>query len=246
MERTRQKLHSCRGASILLALLLMLVATMVSAVIVGASLTAAKRVNDDRAQEQASLSISSAGRLMVHYLDDNNTCTQEKSIIETVHYDKDGNYEGEDNDPLTLAWDYNGIAGMLSEAIKHWDNPDYNNYLVIDGLFDGEDVVVKPAVLTFTLQQQNNVAEPEKMRIVKGTIFLVNEVPADLSSLGELMDQSPQKLFLSGTVSVDGPKDMGRFPLPDTPYQDGSFDENYEHVYKRTWTLSNLQLSNMP
>ena len=68
MKRCAQKLHSRRGASILLALFLMLVAVMVSAVIVSAAITAANRVKDDTVQQQDALSLSSAEAILTKYL----------------------------------------------------------------------------------------------------------------------------------------------------------------------------------
>ena len=74
MRRTIEKLHSRSGASILLAMLLLLVATMISSVILSASLTATKRVSDDRTQEQNALYASSAARLFADCLQDS-ACT---------------------------------------------------------------------------------------------------------------------------------------------------------------------------
>ena len=68
MTHIRQKLHSRSGASILLALALLLVATMVSAVIISASVTAASRVKDDSVHQQEMLDANSAARFAVKAL----------------------------------------------------------------------------------------------------------------------------------------------------------------------------------
>ncbi len=62
MKRAAEKLHSRRGASLFYALLLFLVASMVSVVILSASVTAVKRMNDDREREQKYLLLASAAR----------------------------------------------------------------------------------------------------------------------------------------------------------------------------------------
>ena len=55
-----RKLHEQRGASMLMALFLLLVALMVSAVVIAAASSAATTLRSDKAQEQASLAVSSA------------------------------------------------------------------------------------------------------------------------------------------------------------------------------------------
>ena len=64
MSALRKKLHSQSGASMLMALLLMLVALMVSAVIIAAAVSAATTIREERAQEQAYLTVSSAAELL--------------------------------------------------------------------------------------------------------------------------------------------------------------------------------------
>ena len=60
MGALHRKLHEQRGASMLMALLLLLVALMVSAVVIAAAASAATTLRSDKAQEQASLAVSSA------------------------------------------------------------------------------------------------------------------------------------------------------------------------------------------
>lgn len=64
MRRIGQKLNSRRGATLIVALLLLLVASMVSVTILSSAVTAAKRLHDDRAREQDYLALSSAARLL--------------------------------------------------------------------------------------------------------------------------------------------------------------------------------------
>lgn len=60
MGALHRKLHEQRGASMLMALFLLLVALMVSTVVIAAASSAATTLRSDKAQEQASLAVSSA------------------------------------------------------------------------------------------------------------------------------------------------------------------------------------------
>lgn len=60
MGALHRKLHEQRGASMLMALFMLLVALMVSAVVIAAASSAAATLRSDKAQEQASLAVSSA------------------------------------------------------------------------------------------------------------------------------------------------------------------------------------------
>ncbi len=71
MRRIIQKLKSRSGTSLLYALAVFVVATMVSAVILNSAVTANKRVHDDRSEEQSYLALSSTARLIAKQL--NNT-----------------------------------------------------------------------------------------------------------------------------------------------------------------------------
>jgi type II secretory pathway component PulK len=86
MARMRQKLHSRRGASILLALVLFLVASTVISVILSASLTAARRLEDDRAREQEYIAVSSAAKFFAKALE-----RASYSITTTTPLDEDKN-----------------------------------------------------------------------------------------------------------------------------------------------------------
>ena len=119
MRQIRQKLHSRRGASLLFALLLFLVASMVSITILNAALTAAKRLKDDRAQEQEYLTLSSAARLVAKSLSESSVVITETRV--TV----DGTFE-------SYQIDYAGngdLAGVLSEGVKRL----CGNYIEYDG-----------------------------------------------------------------------------------------------------------------
>lgn len=75
MRRMRQILEDQRGVSILYGLLFLLVAFMVSAVILSASLTAVERVHNDEVRQQDSLTLSSAGNFVRGCLEKDTKCT---------------------------------------------------------------------------------------------------------------------------------------------------------------------------
>lgn len=63
MTALRKKLHTSRGATMLMALLLLLVAMMVSITLFTAAMTAYKTIRNDHESEQAVLTLSSAAEL---------------------------------------------------------------------------------------------------------------------------------------------------------------------------------------
>ena len=64
MGCAKSKLHSRRGASLLLALGVCLIFVLVGSVVLGSATASASRLKDRRAREQAYLSLSSAARLL--------------------------------------------------------------------------------------------------------------------------------------------------------------------------------------
>ncbi|MBO6214781.1 MAG: hypothetical protein J6N76_04505, partial [Lachnospiraceae bacterium] len=64
LKDIRKKLHNRSGASLSYALLFLLVATMVSMVIINASVTSAKSVQNERDSRQAQLTLNSAAKLI--------------------------------------------------------------------------------------------------------------------------------------------------------------------------------------
>lgn len=113
MRRITQKLHSRRGASLLYALLLFLVASMVSVVILTSAATAARRLHDDRAREQEYLSLSSAARLLKQAMETEKSVT----IVETrvITYGESGEVTG---DTTAITYERSGALGSrLANAV---------------------------------------------------------------------------------------------------------------------------------
>ncbi len=107
MKRAAEKLHSRRGASLIYALLLFLVASMVSVLILNASTTAVQRLNDDREREQEYLLLSSAARLFKKAL--------EKSSVTITTTEKE--YFNGNPSETTVDYDNAGVMGGVLETV---------------------------------------------------------------------------------------------------------------------------------
>ena len=87
MGLIRRKLHSGRGASILLALVFFLVCGFVGAVILGSATANAQKVRDRRADRQAYYAVSSAARLLRDTLGDSACKGWEDQVTYGCHND---------------------------------------------------------------------------------------------------------------------------------------------------------------
>ncbi len=88
MNALRKKLHSSRGASMLMALLLLLVAMMVSITLFTAAMTGYKTIRNDHESEQAVLTLSSAAELFRDAI----ARTECKTTFTTYYNSWDANY----------------------------------------------------------------------------------------------------------------------------------------------------------
>ena len=122
MARIRQKLHSRRGASILIAMLLVLVATLVSVVVIEASLTATRRARSERDYTQQTLYIQSAGELF-------KDCLKQTSVVvsrTSLDYDggEDGAFDAYD-DPGEIRYSCDGVLGdVMAQAVEEVETLD--------------------------------------------------------------------------------------------------------------------------
>ena len=115
MKRLAQKLQDRRGASMLMALLLFLVAAMVSAVILAAAVSARSRVASDRAQQQTYLTVSSAAELLRGSIEGGSGDFQTREV--TLYYDRSKQhvYKPVSNTPTDATGDF---AFLMNDAIK--------------------------------------------------------------------------------------------------------------------------------
>ena len=197
VERTQKKLHSRRGASILLALLLFLVASMVVSVILSASLTAVSRVNDDREREQEYLAVSSAAKFFAKALE-----RASYRVTTTTQLDEEKNPvpEGVVRDFSELR----GLDGVLAAA-----DSGEKTIRVTLRLPDGVDTALpKTASVTLTL------GDPDGNGIYEFT----GAVAAEGSS---------QKMFLKGQLQKNegAAHTMTEHPDPSDPDAESFYEE---------------------
>lgn len=108
-DKLGKKLNSNSGVSILIALLLFLVATMVAVVIISAALTAVKDVAGDKGQNQNYLNVNSSAKLVGQMLKDSE-CTVITSVTQTGE-------DGEGNQTYTTEMTYIPGEGPLDKVI---------------------------------------------------------------------------------------------------------------------------------
>ena len=109
LKDIRKKLHNRSGASLSYALLFLLVATMVSMVIINASVTSAKSVQNEKEVRQAQLTLNSAAKLI-----------REELYVTTIRYEsvinkKNGVVESTEDKGIVSNLD-TGMAKLLKPA----------------------------------------------------------------------------------------------------------------------------------
>lgn len=189
MERVMKKLNSRRGASILLAMALILTALMISAVIVSAALTAAHRVSHDSKEEQKTLALNSAAKAMKDYLE---------TAGEYEYYDEDSA-----NESLYASTERNVTS--ISGIMEHFESklPDsigdpvsFELTAAVDTAdlpADMADAFQKSTTMALTVQSSNTSSPIEGTTVTDypftGTAHCVDDDAAVL-----------QKLYVTGTV----------------------------------------------
>ncbi len=171
MKRAAEKLHSRRGASLLYALVLFLAASMISALILSASVTAVKRMNDDREREQEYLLLGSAARLFKKSIE-----ASEVTVTKTVYT----YYDGREVDPVTgYGASVGAMGGILQTAMyDKFDRepPKETSYDMIlevkDTGDDAFDKLLRPATLTFSMKDDGTISGKITMPDGSQTIYL--------------------------------------------------------------------------
>ena len=123
MQTIRKKLHSNSGASMIMALLLMLVGVVTSAVIIAASLSAALHIKEDRAQQQAYLTVSSAAELIRDQLEAGKSDYTKTETTTTTTYTAYYQDNTTSETPVITMGDENVIfSSIIKSAIEYLDN----------------------------------------------------------------------------------------------------------------------------
>lgn len=143
MKNLTERLRSQRGATMLMALLLFLVAAMVSAVIISAALTGTKRVTDDYTYEQSYQTVSSAASFFSDTLVGSRAC---REVV--THKDDAGT-----RIPDSPVWSMEGSIGS-SDALAQELLSGLKKAETFGGAFpEGEDSAFYEA--TFTVSAEN-------------------------------------------------------------------------------------------
>ncbi|MGN1141648.1 MAG: hypothetical protein ACI4TF_10630 [Oliverpabstia sp.] len=111
MKKIKEKLHNNRGVSFLFALLAFMVAAMVSVTIITAAVSSIKRVYNDREEQQAHLTLTSAAQLIRDEMLDT-------TVKEVVTIKNSGNSEENKTTETTST----GAFGVdMQDAVKYVD-----------------------------------------------------------------------------------------------------------------------------
>lgn len=149
MHRLYQKLNSKSGVSILIALILFLVASMVSVVVIHASLTAIKRVQDDKKREEELLTVSSAARLLERAIKASDV------TVTVVHTETETFTEGgESTVRHHTSTDYTGsgpLGNLLEVPVKD-GFPASETYVVTVDPDWGDEETLPGCTFTFTVK----------------------------------------------------------------------------------------------
>ena len=217
MLRIGKKLHSRRGASILLALMFLLVATMVSSVVLSAALTAARRVDDDRNTEQEYLAVSSAAKYLTQALG-------RSGYVKTTYQ----LWDMDDNPLEAPAPTIKGaglLSGVFAEAEPNWNDSTSGEYRIAlyPSAVAGAQELPASAVLTFSLEKNDQDSY--------GSILRYDIVGGEISA-----DGCGQKIYLSGRLQ----REESEAPL-ETVEVEGVELQSAETTV--TWSACDLQLS---
>lgn len=158
MKSIREKLNSNSGASILIALILFLVAAMVSAVVISAALSGAQAVYSDKTEnEQDYLNVSSAARIIGKSIE-GTTCTIVKTEVKS-----------EDGTPTSSNINTT-IEGTLGELLTDAANNPLEHSLVIAPQISGDaGAALARCTFVFSMKVVDDGTEKERY-ILEGKV----------------------------------------------------------------------------
>ena len=174
----KKKLKNNNGVSFLIAMLLFLVASVVSIVIVTAALSAVKRVHDDFKDQQEYLCVSSAANLIKETLSESSCTIVEKKTISGGSEDVEYTYI------ISGVWE-----SLLKEAFKNFElyGSSYSSSITIGSVSDGGKEVITSSKMDLTIKpyDSNNGDTTENYKIT-GRIY---------------SDVSKQNIFVTAWIS---------------------------------------------
>lgn len=203
MTALHAKLNSSRGMSMLMAILLLLVATMVSVVILSAATTGMKRAESDRAGQQAYLTVSSAAQLLRDEISDQSyTSTVTTYYLDEAHTQQDG-------DANSVITEAGGAFGpLLNAALGTGSLVGYTNtfYMEVDGmeqvkvLFAMDTVPGPEGTITYNITAELTLADGTAQHNCRMFLSLKGTVTETVNA-GRL-DSTPVRYFAERTTVI--------------------------------------------
>ena len=171
-----EKLRSESGASIIIALVLFLVATMVSVTIMSTSLTAVKRVHDDKQEQQEYLALQSASKVIKSILDES-TC----KVTDGTRYDEPIYEAGEGLFAEDMNWAiefldtfYSGFEGKATDPITITVTPEKI----------GGKTVVEPVKLVLVISKNSDA---DNFYSAQGRVTFMENGSRELKFSGQII-----------------------------------------------------------
>ena len=169
-----KKLKSRSGVSALIAMMLFLVVSMVSITIISASLTAVRRIDDDKTHSQAYLAAGSAAKLLEQCLRDS-ACT----VIETTETTSDPEAGTSVIDETTEVTSEGPLADALQAAVEEAVSSEVTGAgtpVTITVVPDDPEVAKKipSAELTFTMNAEGEYEDYTDSYKINGVITVEN------------------------------------------------------------------------
>ncbi|MCR5097865.1 MAG: hypothetical protein K6B14_02835 [Lachnospiraceae bacterium] len=165
---TIQKLKYRRGASLLIAMIVFLAASMVSVVIISAALTSLKTVNDDRKKKEEYLAVNSAARLVAECISSSECHLYEKTdrtkVFGIIAYESE-----------YTETDSTGTFGeVLKKMLMEADTvgpPDRKYEISLQKIMNGEDELIPECKIYLRMAPRNTDSEEDNYKIT-GEVFV--------------------------------------------------------------------------
>ena len=186
-KRIISKLKDRHGASILMAMIVFLTATMVSVVLISAALTAAKRVKDDRRDKEEYLAVSSAARVFTGQL-------KSLTCVKTV------NVQDDEASAMRTYYDSDNSDGVMT-VYNADDSSDDNRFdILLEQMVKDADSGTTPKY-TFDISLSGTGEESVRSCEVKINMNTVTTLP---EVLGEYTEVDAYKIYGKITPKYEG------------------------------------------
>jgi len=209
-----KKLNTNNGATMLMALLFMLVAVVVSVVTVTAAISATQTISKDREQQQAYLTVSSAAQFLREEI------VGQSYVIEETKYYEDSSYKIESS--RTDIAVINSFDGSLSEVLddcvkKALNGIEYETEFVIsvEGM-DPVDVILR--------------INTDYTMVIDLCIKDATDIDCIMNMKVELSDRMYEESFSTGTINQDGKNYYLKFTTRSVTYKSATIQRGPSNV----------------